>query len=56
MGWHTPALFTMYGDTVGIHLGNDERIISIMINNKDIAESFGTTFELLWKISNKIKD
>src|SRR3989344_217563 len=54
MGWHTPALFTMYGDTVGIHLGNDERIISIMINNKDIAESFGTTFELLWKISNKI--
>jgi len=51
-GWHTPALFTIYSDTVGIHLGNDETIISVVIKNKDIASSFRTSFEAMWKISS----
>ncbi len=52
-GWHTPALFTIYCDVVGIHLGKEEEIISIVIKNKDIAESFKATFEGMWKISGK---
>ena len=53
-GWHTPALFTIYKDTTGIHLGNEETIISIVIRNKDIASSFRATFEAMWKISKEI--
>lgn len=53
-GWNTPALFTVYNDTVGIHLGNEEKIISIMIKNRDIAVSFGTTFDAMWKISKEV--
>ncbi len=52
-GWHTPALFTLYQDIVGIHVGNDEQIISIVIKSKDIAQSFKATFEAMWKISDK---
>lgn len=54
-GWNTPALFTIYSDTVGIHLGKDDSIISIVIKNEDIAKSFKATFEAMWKISKKIK-
>jgi len=50
-GWNTPALFTIYGNTVGIHLGKDETVISIVIKNEDITKSFRTTFEAMWKIS-----
>ncbi len=52
-GWHTPALFTLYQEVIGIHVGNDEQIISIVIKNKDVAQSFKTTFEAMWKISEK---
>lgn len=52
--FHTPTLFTLYKDTVGIHTGNEETIVSIVIKNKDIAESFAVTFEAMWKISKKI--
>lgn len=52
--WHTPALFTMYQDIVGIHLGKEKQIISIVIKNKDISDSFKTTFEAMWKISKII--
>jgi len=54
-GWNTPALFTIYSDTVGIHLGKDGSIISIVIKNEDIAKSFRTSFEAMWKISKEIK-
>jgi len=50
-GWHTPALFTMYRDNVGIHIGNDEKIVSILIKSEDVAQSFKTNFEAMWKIS-----
>lgn len=53
--WHTPALFTIYSDTVGIHLGKDGSIISIVIKNEDIAKSFRASFEAMWKISKNIK-
>lgn len=54
-GWNTPALFTIYSNTVGIHLGKDDSIISILIKNEDIAKSFRTSFEAMWKISKEIK-
>lgn len=54
-GWNTPALFTIYSDIVGIHLGKDGSIISIVIKNEDIAKSFRTSFEAMWKISKEIK-
>ena len=53
-GWHTPALFTMYKDNVGIHIGNDEKIVSILIKNEDVAQSFKTNFEAIWKISKPV--
>jgi sugar-specific transcriptional regulator TrmB len=51
---HTPAFFTLYADTLGIHLGSEESIISIVIKNKSIADSFRVTFETMWKLSRKI--
>ena len=53
-GWKTPALFTIYGETVGIHLGQDENIISLVIKYKDIAQSFRITFEAMWVISKEV--
>ncbi len=50
-GWHTPALFTVYRDTTGIHLGNENKIISLVIKSDEIAQSFRTTFEAMWKVS-----
>src|SRR3989344_6084446 len=50
-GWNTPALFTIYRDVVGIHVGEEDTIISIVIQNKQIAQSFQTTFKAMWKIS-----
>jgi len=50
-GWNTPALFTIYGSTVGIHLGEEESIVSVVIENKQIAKSFRATFEAMWQIS-----
>ncbi len=54
-GWHTPTLFTAYRDTVGIHLGKGESIISIVMKNEDIATSFKTAFEAMWKIVKPVK-
>ena len=53
-GWNTPALFTVYRDTVGIHLGKDDSIMSVVIKNPDIAKSFQTSFEAMWKIAKKV--
>lgn len=52
--WHTPALFTIYGDTTGIHIGEEAENISLVIKNKKIAESFRVAFESMWKISRDI--
>lgn len=52
-GWDTPVLFTIYGNTVGIHLGKNKSIISLIIKNKDIVKSFRATFKAMWKISKK---
>lgn len=52
-GWITPALFTIYQDVVGIHSGEEEEIVSIVIKNKAIAQSFKSTFEAMWKIAKK---
>lgn len=51
--WHTPALFTIYQDTIGIHLGNENKIVSIVIKSEEITKSFKTTFEAMWKISKE---
>ncbi|MEK6938524.1 MAG: helix-turn-helix domain-containing protein [Nanoarchaeota archaeon] len=53
-GWETPSLFTIYGDTIGIHMGEEENIVSVVIINKQIAQSFKSTFEAMWKISKKV--
>lgn len=53
-GWETPALFTICGDTVGIHTGEEESIISIIIVSKKIAKSFRMAFEAMWKISRPV--
>jgi len=53
-GWNTPALFTIYGDTVGIHLGEADSIVSIVIKNKEIVKSFRASFEAMWKIAKDI--
>ena len=51
-GWETPVLFTIYGSRVGIHLGKDKAIISLVIKNKDIVKSFRATFKAMWEISS----
>jgi len=53
-GWHTPALFTVYGSTTGLHLGKGETIISVVIQNKEIADSFRAAFEAMWQISSRL--
>lgn len=52
-GWHTPALFTIYNDVVGIHTGNENTIVSIVIKNQDISKSFKATFDAMWKLAKK---
>ncbi len=52
--WETPALFTIYKHTVGIHTGGEESIVSIVIVNKEIAKSFRATFKAMWEISKKV--
>ena len=52
-GWNTPSLFTIYQNTVGIHLGKEKSIISVIIKNEEIAESFKTSFNAMWKIAKK---
>ena len=50
-GWHTPASFTVYSDTVGIHVGKGENIMSVVIKNEEIAKSFRAAFKAMWEIS-----
>jgi sugar-specific transcriptional regulator TrmB len=52
-GWSTPALITIYNETVGIHLGKEGVVISIVIKSKEIEKSFRATFGAMWKIAKK---
>jgi sugar-specific transcriptional regulator TrmB len=49
----TPATFVIYGNKTIIEVGNPNYILTILINNKEIAESFKRNFELLWKLAKK---
>ncbi len=53
--WNTPALFTIYSDTVGIHLGSKETTMSVVLKNEEIAQSFRTAFKAMWKQSKQPK-
>lgn len=53
-GQRTPVLFTIYSDTVGIHLGKGEIILSLVVKQKDIAQSFLTSFDALWRIAKPL--
>lgn len=47
----TPASIVVYKNKTIIEVGNPDYILTILINNKEIAESFKKNFELLWKIA-----
>lgn len=50
-GTVTPATFVIYGDKTIIEVGNKNYILTILIKNKEISESFKKHFELLWKLA-----
>jgi len=52
-GTITPATITVYHNKTIIEVGNPNYILTILINNKEISESFKKNFELLWKIAKK---
>jgi hypothetical protein len=47
----TPATVTVYNNKTIIEVGNQAYILTILINNNEIANSFKKQFELLWKLS-----
>lgn len=49
----TPTHINAVGDKVGIILWSEEPL-GILIENKEIADSFKNYFELLWKIANPL--
>lgn len=53
-GWQTPAMFTIYSDTVGIYVGEGEKTVIIVIKNQDISKSFRASFQAMWKISKTL--
>ncbi|MFA6888016.1 MAG: helix-turn-helix domain-containing protein [Candidatus Woesearchaeota archaeon] len=44
----SPATINIYGQKVIMRIGNSEEVIAIMINNKNLAESFMQQFNALW--------
>lgn len=52
-GMITPATFVVYKNKTIIEVGNPNYILTILITNKEISESFKKHFELLWKIAKK---
>jgi sugar-specific transcriptional regulator TrmB len=48
----TDAWVEIYGDTIAIVMKKDSPM-SIVINNRNVAESFKTYFDILWEVSNK---
>ncbi|MFA5992708.1 MAG: helix-turn-helix domain-containing protein [Candidatus Pacearchaeota archaeon] len=49
----TPATIVMYKDKTIIEVGNPLYILTILISNKEISDSFRNHFELLWKGAKK---
>ncbi len=49
----SPVTTYVYGDKVIIILWEKEKLIAIMINDNDIADSYKSYFNLLWKIAKK---
>lgn len=47
---NSPATTTIYADKIAIHILTDKPIV-IIIKNKDIAKSYRSYFEMLWKIA-----
>jgi len=45
----SPATTSIYGDKVAIHVLTDKPIV-VIIKNKDIADSYRSYFEYLWKL------
>ncbi|MFH1839947.1 MAG: helix-turn-helix domain-containing protein [Nanoarchaeota archaeon] len=45
----SPATTSIYGDKVAIHVLTDKPIV-VIIKNKDIADSYRSYFEFLWKL------
>ena len=49
----TPATMVIYKDKTIIEVGNPNYILTIVINNREIANSFKRNFELLWRLAKK---
>ena len=49
----TPATIVVYHNKTIIQVGNPAYVLTILINNKEIAHSFKKNFEMLWKIAKK---
>lgn len=49
----TPASIVVYKNKTIIEVGNPNYILTILINNKEIGDSFKKNFELLWKLAKK---
>ncbi|MBI2629300.1 hypothetical protein HYW74_04410 [Candidatus Pacearchaeota archaeon] len=49
----TPATIIVYQNKVILEVGNPNYILTILITNKEIANSFKINFQLLWKTPKK---
>jgi len=49
----TPATIVTYHDKTIIDVGKPNFILTILIKNKEISESFNTYFNLIWKLAKK---
>jgi sugar-specific transcriptional regulator TrmB len=48
-----PATMVVYKNKTILEVGNPNYILTILINNQEIANSFKKNFELLWKLAKK---
>jgi sugar-specific transcriptional regulator TrmB len=49
----TPATIVVYHNKTILSVGNSNYIITILINNKEIANSFKENFNAMWKLAKK---
>ena len=49
----TPATIVIYHNKIIIQVGNPAYVLTILIDNKEIAHSFKKNFELMWKLAKK---
>ncbi len=50
----SPIAINIYGDKVAFLTKSEEQPLSILIEDKNLAEDFRNYFSALWKISNKV--